>query len=220
MPNHTTNQSRRDPATAAMLASIRDRFGRLPRSARWLTWFVLALVAYFAIIEPTLVATADSRAQAQSARDRVERLEQRLASLERAQGELASAITDLGAIMPLGEQDERSAQLRARVTQILTDRGFTAWDLTQARPIPIPRGALDDSAIPAGRRIVRVGFDIQLEGSPDAVLGVLADLERAPEVTMVRQASVRRAERDARGFLSGTISPEVWVLAPNTGGGT
>lgn len=201
------------------IAVLKARFNALPRAARWLTWFVIGMIAYFVIIEPVLTLTAEARGSAADARDRVAALELRLNSLERAQGDLATGITDLGAIMPLGEQDAQTALLRSRITSILVDRGFTAWDLTQARPSQVPRNALDSAAVPFGREVLRVGFDLTLEGSPDAVLGVLADLEQAPEVTLVRQTNLRRVERDGRGFLSVIISPEVWVLTPERAGG-
>jgi hypothetical protein len=216
MPAPPSDPTRPERSTIAVLQA---RYAALPRAAQWLGWFVVAMVAYFVIIEPVLGLTAQARGSAADARDRVASLEARLNSLERAQAELATGITDLGAIMPLGEQDTQTALLRDRITSILVNRGFAAWDLTQARPIAVPRNALDPAAAPVGRTVLRVGFDLTLEGSPDAVLGVLADLEQAPEVTLVRQSNLRRVERDGRGFLSATISPEVWVLTPDRAGG-
>lgn len=212
-PNDPTQPKR------SALGVLQSRYAALPRAAQWLGWFVIAMVAYFVVIEPVLTLTAEARGRAADARDRVASLEVRLNSLERAQAELATGITDLGAIMPLGEQDTQTALLRDRITSVLVNRGFEAWDLTQARPIAVPRNALDPAAAPGNRSVIRVGFDLTLEGSPDAVLGVLADLEQAPEVTLVRQSNLRRVERDGRGFLSATISPEVWVLAPERAGG-
>lgn len=213
----TPDQHSTDRHSAA--ASLAARYAALPRAARWGLWFIAAMIAYFVIIEPMLNLTALAKGKADLARTKVAALETRLGSLERAQGELATAISDLGAIMPLGEQDELTAQLRSRITAVLVAHGFIAWDLTQARPNTVPRGLLDADAVPTGRTVVRAGFDITLEGSPDAVLGVLADLEQAPEVTLIRQTTLRRLERDGRGFLNATISPEVWVLAPLTIGG-
>jgi hypothetical protein len=208
------------PPGDSRLARWRERFDELPRAARWLIVFGACMVAYFAVIEPVLTATALARGRAEEARDKVAALQTRLGSLERAQGELASAITELGPILPLGEQDELTARLRSRISEVITARGFTAWNLTQSRSLSVSPSVLGNQAVPAGRRVVRAGFDITLEGSPEAVLGVIADLEQSPEVTLIRDVVLRRQVRDGKGFLSATISPEVWALESRAIGGS
>src|SRR5438876_420265 len=82
------------------------------------------------------------------------------------------------------------------------------------RPPPRPPPPPHARAVTPEERVERRISEIQFDAAPEVVTEILADLERAPEVSAVSRVEMRRADREgASRQLHATIAAETWVVA-------
>lgn len=191
-----------------------ERFTALPRVVRWLLWAVLGLGAYYFVIEKVVEKTSALNALATIKADRLARIEAGAAALDSAQSGVNAGVQRFGLVALPGDAKERSEAFSKRVAEILHARSVHDHTST-VKDTPLGAGPLLAS-VGADYRIDRLVTELQFDASPETVAAVLADLERAPEVTCVSRVQVRKAT--AQGGKSGgrmlktTIAAEVWQL--------
>jgi hypothetical protein len=63
--------------------------------------------------------------------------------------------------------------------------------------------------------IDRLILEVTFEADPSTVISVLADLEKAPEVTTVSRVRIDKTNNrdDTVRTVRATITPEAWILA-------
>lgn len=198
------------------MSPLLQRWHALPRAARWLAVFALAVLAYFLVIEPAL----DWRARVSAGADALEAGLRRQA--ERAAGNsadtsvLALAASRFGAPEAPGGE-ERIRELNRRVEDIFSRHTVTNLTIRARSPSSLGREALA-GAVPQGLQAQRAPLDIEFEASPETAAAVLAELEGAPEVAAVGRLTLRRTERDGRKRVAVSVAPEAWLIAPARGG--
>jgi len=202
------------------MSTIASRWSRLPRAARWLIAFGAVTLGYFAVVEPVLDATNRMNARAEGVASTLARYREQAARLREAEGDIALGVRRFGVVHPPGDANKSSTALVNRIDDILRGRGVTSdWTIRTRRAVALGRGALFDVLAEnpeAQLEVSRLMVELQIpEASPEAVMGVIADLESSPEVTAVSQVQIRRvASRDGGGrMVQATIIPEVWVIS-------
>lgn len=193
---------------SALLARLRA----LPRAAQWGVWAALALVAYFAIVEPTLELRA---AWASKADDKSQALVA-LARGTREGDEVELGIRRFGVVKPPGDPRERADAFNRRINEVLKSHEVTDHTGT-TRTISLTTGPLNSALDASGQRVDRFIREIQFEAAPETLAAVLADLERSPEVAAVSKVQVRKSEEGGGRLLRATVSVEAWVLARKGG---
>lgn len=189
--------------------TLAERWAKLPRAALWALAAAGFLAAYFLLVEPVLELTGsiDARADALEAA-------RRRAALP-AEEALDAAARDhalFGSPLPPGGP-ERTGALNQRLETILAGRDLQQLSIKARPPAPMPRAdasrLTDDS-----RTINRLVVDIDFHTDPATAADIIAQLERAPEVTLLSRVTLRRVERDGAELLQVGLSPETWVAAP------
>ncbi|MCU0688978.1 MAG: type II secretion system protein M [Phycisphaerales bacterium] len=209
-------------------------FARLPRSMRWLVWFGVVLVGYFAIVEPVLGYAA-------RVRDRADRLEAALTAQQRLAQERAQAggVIDRG-LAALGLPNmptsaDAAEALNRRIDRISREQNVVIRRRTERPRSPMAgltgAGGAAASAAPTwnGARLEQVGVEFTIECDTTQLAAVLKALEGSPEIHAVSQVRVQKivasgggsggAKGEDPGLLSVTLLPVTWVLPRGGGGG-
>lgn len=191
-------------------ARILDRYASLPRSARWLVWAGVGLVAYFFVIEPVVDATvrASGRADAMAARiravqamgERAQDHQQKIAIGSRLHGEVE---------LP-GPRSVRATALNRAVDRALRDAGVRGAR-TQTTEQNLADGPATDYYGGRGS-LVKLVSTVSFDASPEAFSQVLGALEASPDVAAVTRVIVRRADDGSRQ-VSATLTVEAWALS-------
>lgn len=206
--------------TTTMNALI-NRYNALPRAGKWLTWLVAVIVAYFGVIEPSLVATQAARARADALAAGLEK-ERALTSADSDQGRiLESGRRSFGEPMLPEDALNKPEALHTLVDRILETHRVSSRVKNERRIRIAGDEAIKLLGPLAGSSAVeRLILEVSFEASPEVVSAVLADLEKAKEVATIGRIDIRRQESGGRGsapasgskILKATISPESWVL--------
>lgn len=193
------------------MSALLERFAALPRAARWGVLAGVLMVAYFAIVEPVLDATATASARADALQAGIDRRLAIAAGQSETSRVFALAAAQYGAPLPPGGP-ERAAALNARIETVLRDRAVSALTIKARAPAALPRTAMP-GVIPEGRQAQRLVLDVEFESAPDVAAAVIADLERIPEVAAISRLSMRKVEREGVKRVQVSVSPETWVIA-------
>ncbi|MFN5959816.1 MAG: hypothetical protein ACK462_17965, partial [Planctomyces sp.] len=82
----------------SVLATVRQRWGSLPRSGKWISALVVVLVAYFGLVEPVMLATDRLRTQADALEAELRDRASAKAALESTSAELERAMIAFGPV--------------------------------------------------------------------------------------------------------------------------
>jgi hypothetical protein len=185
------------------------RYAALPRAARWGIWGGLAIILYFAAVEPIVNEAAALHAKAAD-------MAAKLVSLDReAQtGQarvVATAAAKFGMPALPGDSDRTTAVFNTKVGGVLKQHGISKYsDLLRMQPMS--QGPLTHS-VGADDRVERSVAEIQFDATPEVVAAVVADLERTPEVSAVSRVQLGRADKDGGSrTLRATLAVEAWVI--------
>lgn len=193
--------------------TIAERFRSLPRSARWLIWGALGLLAYFVIVEPIVERTSRLRILADSRAGQLAKAHSGAVVLAAAQSDIKAGVQRFGMVELPGEPKERSEAFSRRVGEILQAHGVRPT--STVKETPLGNGPLL-GALGSEYKVDRLVTELQFDASPATVAAVLADLERAPEVAAVSRVQVRKAgpqgDRPVGKVLRTTIAVEAWQL--------
>lgn len=187
-----------------------EQYRTWPRSARWLVWAGVGLIAYFALVEPGLGLVVRLHQQAASARAALEQMHEAQAERERRQAAVRRAEVRLGAaVAEPAPASQGAAALDARIAEVLRRHGVDSYT-SQARLAPLRAGEL--SRVSGSASVARLVRDLRFEASPESAIHVLAELEQSPDVTSIASVELRRA--DVGRALRVALSLETWVLQP------
>jgi hypothetical protein len=196
--------------------NLSSAFSALPRAGRWAVAGSLVLIAYFAAVEPgletlnRLSVSADKR-----------RLELAAFSTDQRTGDdtaaaVALGISRYGEVAMPGDEETRIDAFNRRIADVLSRHGVKDQKAT-ARRASLPKGPLL-SALGAGAAITRHTSDLTFEATPEQISGIIADLEKTPEVAAVSRVQLRRVDEQERArLLRANISVETWFTARRGG---
>ena len=193
-----------------MSSPIVRRFLELPRAARWLVAFGLAMVAYFAIVEPVIDVTLRIGERADRQRQKLEAYDRRLDLVSRESTELALGLRRFGDVAMPGAPERRPGELNARIAQILRANDVSGHT-TRASAGTLRPGPLSEITGEGGRIGTRV-TEIQFTASPEQVVRVLADLEQSPVVAAITAVDLAPADDRRTRTVEATITAEAWTL--------
>lgn len=195
--------SRRD--SGGERSTLVERYQSLPRSMKWMLWLAVAVGGYFGIVEPMLIHMGQLNLDTEERLAAVDSLENRgrttelreRIELQYGQPRLVAA-SDRGSLQPL-------------VRRVLTDNGITApTSSTDPDSFEIPR--VDD---PSTRiRVQRSTVSATFVASPEVVTSILQELEGDPNVSRIRELTLKRNVRDRS--LEVRLVVESWSLASAT----
>jgi hypothetical protein len=212
-----------------VISSLLSAYRKLPRAGKWLVAFAGFCIAYFAVIDPIMAHTAEVRSradtlEADAARDRA------LADAESDDGRaLAAGVSNFGAPLVPSDRANRAESFRSAVDAVLERHGVTNSTQTE-RESAFGSAAQIETVAGPGARVRRVALELTFEATPEAVVAVIADLERTPGVAAVGRVRIDRAATAARfGFeeestedptrlVRATVVPEAWVIDRGRGG--
>lgn len=205
---------------SALIAFYRN----LPRAGRWLVLFGAFCIGYFLVIDKVMQHTAEVRLKADQLESDFNR-ERALADTTSEEGRaLSSGIANFGQPMLPVDRNNRAESLNRTVDEVLARHAITNSTKTEKNPsfgaapqIPVIAGS--------GATAQRIVLEIAFEATPEKVIAVLADLERAPGVAAVGRLRIDRTSVSARYGLEdleeaedparlvrATIAPEAWVV--------
>jgi hypothetical protein len=201
------------------MGGLRARWSALPRAGRWLAWGALALVAYFAGVEPAVEAAGRFRVEAQRAQETLAR-QRELAERTGAAGALmARGTTALGVPdepAPLTSSVDPLVALNSRIDRAAREHGVSIRRRSERQREPMAQVQF------MGRAVERRGVEVVVECDTPALTAMLRDLESAPEVHAIRSVRVQRQSvtPGGGGVVQATILPEIFVYKrPDSRGG-
>lgn len=191
----------------------------LPRSARWLVVAALGIGAYFAILEPVVVATVEANARVQAMTARIRSVQAMGRQADDDMQAIAMGERMHGPMTTPGPRGERASALNRAVDSALREAGVSG-----ARTQTIEQNLADGPATQhfGGRgSLVRLVSTVSFDASPEAFSRVLGALESSPDVAGVSRVIVRRGGDGSR-TVSATLTVEAWALGAQAraGGGS
>lgn len=196
------------------MTTLSRRFRALPRSMRWLAWFLLVLVIYFLAVEPMVDRYAAARQLGDSKQAELERTEAAGDAVTRAGQTAILGVNRFGGVEYPGDPQARSLQFNKVVGDILQKHGVTG-ETSTTRTTPLSgSSALAKRASAANYRIDRLTKTLEFQADPDVVVAVIADLEQSPIISTISNVQIRQFE--GRGAppksVSASITAETWVM--------
>lgn len=188
-----------------------DRLRQLPRAAKWGLGALAFFIAYFAIVEPTLDATAKLSARADRLEAALIRVNQRAEASEGVAADLKLGATRFGdKLSPWN--NEGSGALNKRVSVVLETHGITTWTSDERRATNLPRDAFAALLDPE-QRAQKIVVDLDFEAHPIIAWRVIADLERAPEAHAIPRLTLRKVDNEDMNTLAVNLSVETWTIS-------
>ncbi len=193
------------------------KYFALPRSARWGLVAVAGVAAYFVVVEPSVSKAVDLAGK--SATKETVLLKWGGNAGQRRSEEAAVALGSriYGDVnFPVGEAEGSPATL-SKIASVLRKQGVKEYDVRE-RPLLLKSPPLTAAA--GGAQIKRIVRDLTFECKPEVLSVLLAELEKAPEVSSVSRLSIspagtgRAGGSGAKGkSVKVMLSVESWVLA-------
>jgi hypothetical protein len=198
------------------MSDTTSSFAKVPRSARWAIAGCAIILGYFLIVEPlmdhwtVIAAKADQRSVALAA------FESERGSRKDARATVALSISRHGEVAWPGDPGSRMDAFNRRVSEVFT-RHNVRDQRTLSRSASLPKGPLLD-ALGSGSAVTRQTYEISFDATPEQIAGIVADLERSPEIAAVSRVLMRRSEDlDRQRQVRATIAVEAWLLARKGG---
>ncbi len=194
-----------------------ELLNQLPRAAKWLVVFAAFIVAYFAVIEPTLNATNVARNRADRLEAALRRERALLATNSETGRMLSTGIRTYGLPRHPTDANVRPETLQRTASSILLDHGVENATYNE-RPSTI-RTEEATAVVGSNNRLERFVVDVTFETSPTEAMAILADLEQARDITAVSRVKIDKAlnNRGRADDSSGlrivrvTITVESWI---------
>lgn len=200
--------------------TLAQRYRALPRAGKWLVVAGVALVGYFAIVEPLLAWSARVRGEADALQARLEARAQTSERVGGSAGELAQAISTYGT-PALPRPGDPVPALERAISSALSAHGVSPRRREPRTPAPLLASDNQPARIGSSDRVSRVGVEVTLECTTEQLAKVLHDLEAAPQVASISRLSVRKASDGRSGDqkLAVTMTIEAWSLAGDAAAG-
>ncbi len=187
------------------MSGLLETYRSLPRAARWGVAAVGAVLGYFVVVEPVVDTTLSLNARADARAEAI-----REVRIEGASESTALGLRMHGQVDLPGDARERAVAFDRRVLAVLESHAVKDHTST-TRTVPLTTGPLLAALAPTNQRVERRIREVQFEASPEALSGVLADLERTPEVAAVSRVQIRKGDDGGRAIRA-TVAVETWVL--------
>jgi hypothetical protein len=192
----------------------------LPRAVVWLIWAGAVLIAYFVIVEPSLIWAQDMNTEADRLAAVAEAQAQPLREANKALSALQAGSTEdlsfalrlaearLGPVAQPGEEQERATAFDRLLKDLVAAYEIDDVNL-RSKPAQTmgQQGSLEltDSRYEVRRLVV----DLQFTTTPATMTALLRDLEASPLVTAVSKTQITRIPDTSQ--VKCTVTPESWI---------
>lgn len=199
--------------------SLLEKFRELPRAGRWGVFAGLGLAFYFIVVETAINKYNEWNNLADVRQAELNRFTSGSSELDAKITTVNNGRRVFGEASLPGPEAERIQTLQARIVAVLRQHGVREHT-ESARENFLSPGPLTNS-LGTGIRVRRIAREVKFESTPDAMIAILSDLERAPEVSSVSRVSVRKAasngtRNSSSRNLGVVLVVETWA---STGGG-
>jgi hypothetical protein len=196
--------------------SVVDQYRELPRAGKWGVWALAGLAFYFLVVEVAVERWSTWTTQAAVKEAQLREWSGSSEARKADESTVMNGTRLFGQVAFPGPEAERSQALRSRIAEVLKKHGVREYE-ERGREFLLERGPLN-AAVGTGSRVRRIVRDVTFEATPDTMTLILADLERAPEVSTISNVSARKTTASGnRGGssrnLSIRIAVETWGLA-------
>lgn len=200
-----------------MLFPLAQRWQALPRAAQWGVAGVLAIGAYFGIIERSLDLMKTWRNRADAKQSELVSFAREREARRGADQTTEQGLGRFGNVEPPGSPASRSEAFNKQLTKLLREREIRQPAIT-SRDQPMVGGPLN-SKLAADERLIKLVTDIKFDASPEQCVRVLADLEQSGEVANVSrvQFTVPSGEKGPP-MLRAWITAEAWQVVKKARG--
>jgi len=198
------------------MSTLLGRYNSLPRVARWAILAGAGFAAYFLIVEPVLDQRGAFQVKADEKAKQLASSHSGSNEAEVANSELRTGVTRFGVPELPGAPAERSQAFTKRLASVLQSHGVRDHTST-VKEMPLASSTLA-STFGTDYRVDRLVTELQFDASPETFMGVLADLERAPEVAAVSRVQLRKFAPAANSrsspprIVKVSLSVEAWQL--------
>jgi hypothetical protein len=193
-----------------------QRIAGLPRAARWCVYALVAIVAFYGVIDPLLGARASLVARAATARSTVDELERLLREREGSEQRLGLATRAHGPARKPGEFEVERESITSAIERVQRAHGIVITSL-EPRTSAAPAGEMQERFGGIDGELVRLVYVMSFQAEPQVITKVLADLEAAPEIQRIGAVRITRTGRGEDRTLSARFEPETWALRPRGG---
>jgi len=183
----------------------------LPRAMRWALVGLVAILLYFAAVEPALDRLNKVAYSAEQDEANLRAFTAQGGAQQKAVQTLELGMSHFGQVEFLGDEATRPFQFNSAVDKILKDNEVLNAK-SQTKNQALGQGALTAKMGPEFR-VMRHVRDIEFDATPEAVAAVVAALERSPVVATVSRVHVRKIEGREGGerTVHATITAEAWI---------
>ncbi len=200
------------------MARLIERWRSLPRAVRWAALFGVALIAYLGVIEPMIDGANQSAVRAERAAEELDEIRQQSGAIKEAEATIAMGVARYGGVLMPEAGTGRDRVVSERIREILTDRGVRDSRISQQRGTELKGPDVEKLVNTDEFSVERVVFSVEVTDKASTVMGVLADVERLPEVAAIGEVTLRKVSRD-EDRVQLIMSPETWVLRQRERGG-
>ncbi len=185
---------------------------------RWAILFAAALGLYLLVVEPMLEHAAARSVAAERAAERLEEVRRQSGAIQEAEATIAMGVARFGGVLMPEAGSGRDRVVSEKIRRILADRGVRDSRISQQRGTELKGPAVQEMVGGDRYRVERVVFSVEVTDEAATVMGVLADVERLPEVAAIGEVTLRKVSRD-EDRVQLVMSPEAWVLRERDQGG-
>lgn len=183
----------------------------LSRAGQWAVLAAIAIVGYFAVVEPAVELFGRWSLKAKETAADLKTFSREEKTGERALGGVALGLSYFGEVAPPGDSESRVEVFNRRIAEVLERHGIRE-SKTSGRKTSMAKGPLLNS-LGTGAAVSREFSDIEFEATPEQVTAIVADLEKVPEVAGVSRVQLRRVDAEGAGrLLRANLSVETWVI--------
>lgn len=200
------------PAGNGLLA----RFAALPRAFQWAIYGLMAMAAYFGVVEPLLDRTGEMGGRASALEASLRTYAASKSKLDAAVNTTKAGERQFGEIALPAELSKRSTEFSSAIDEIM--RRHSIQNVTSgSRNTALEKGPLVEYFRAGGgnqQRVEKLVKDLTFLATPEQFAAALADLEREPLVTTISRVGVRQTDGQDRfnRLLRVNIAAESWVV--------
>ncbi|MFT3686331.1 MAG: hypothetical protein QM783_15660 [Phycisphaerales bacterium] len=203
----------------SMFKNFSASYKKFPRAGRWGLWLVVAVVAYFGVLEPALDWSNRSAVAA-------DRLEKALDARSRLGEEASSFSTSVerGIVAvgypktPRSNVNDPAGLLSQKTADIAQKHGVTVKRRTRRSNTTV--NILEWN----GSKVERVMLELVVECDTERFIAFLKDLEALPDITTISSLRLNKVNETGVSLADSTtmqitLVPEMWIVARSGGGG-
>jgi len=213
-----------------MFDKLGTLYSSLPRSGRWLVWFIAVFAGYFAVVEPALEFRASQSVRAERL---IAAMKEEAALTGGESGEADARVSArqwFGPTLHPTDREMTRAAVDAAINGVLAKHGVEA---RVAESVDRLRGGTGVAGVGGvagggsaaelagpGRQVERLVLTLTFDSSPEVAVAVIADFEREPSIAGLSSVVLTRTGDRvvAPGVVRVVLTVEAWLATRASAG--